>query len=227
MSSPAANPTMSTTGQYELEAESDGGVSIHSYSSEVSRSYIDDGQHGGWARDQPNIPGPLHLPNEPNPFAPSPHPSDIPNPFSPPLHPPDASNPFAPDYTPALSNLIADLSVVEAGVTTEYITRWQETVNTVQTSFETSTIQTAYRSCMGPFYESLPQWNALTECDDEVKLALYRNFLLLRDWGMSYSVLEGQLDQLPEEDDLVETIVSFLLEISGILQRSKSQSTGV
>jgi hypothetical protein len=59
-----------------------------------------------------------------------------------------------------------------------------------------------------------------------IPYTLYRNHILLRDWGASYAVLDGQLDQLPKEaEDVTETILLFLTEISTILISSKTMKS--
>lgn len=130
-----------------------------------------------------------------------------------------ALSPFAPDYTPSLSDLLADLSVVESRAVPEYIEQWQDALITS----EDHSIQKTYHSCMEAYYNMLPIWLNSPECEEDVRRILYRNYMLLREWGMAYGVPEGQLDQLPEDaEDLTETIFSFLLEISKLLVESKS-----
>ncbi|KAH8716762.1 hypothetical protein GQ44DRAFT_775894 [Phaeosphaeriaceae sp. PMI808] len=47
---------------------------------------------------------------------------------------------------------------------------------------------------------------------------MYQDYLLLLEWGDSYFVEEGQLDQLPDAaNEVFETIITFLKEISTIL----------
>jgi hypothetical protein len=126
---------------------------------------------------------------------------------------------LAADPTLALTKQIAQLSAVDTSANVESVTQWQRTLKTDPA--EISSVQTLYDSCLDYYYTMLPVWLKSTECKEEVRRTLYRNYVLLRDWGISYSVLEGQLDQLPEEaDDLVETLLSFLHEISQAL-RSK------
>ncbi|KAF2822665.1 hypothetical protein CC86DRAFT_81272 [Ophiobolus disseminans] len=130
---------------------------------------------------------------------------------------PDIS-PFAPDYTPKLSDLLANLSVVETGAVLEYINQWQDSSSNGRDPSKNSSIQTEYLSSMNAYHSMLPIWLKAPECDEGVKRVLYRNHVLMYDWGMAYRVPEGQLDQLPDgADDLFETIHAFLLEISDIL----------
>lgn len=76
---------------------------------------------------------------------------------------------------------------------------------------------------MDVYLNMLPLALNSSECTEDVKRMLYRNYAFLRDWGSSYAVSKGQLDQLPEDAaDVVETIVSFLLEISEVLVERKS-----
>ncbi|KAH7092467.1 hypothetical protein FB567DRAFT_588744 [Paraphoma chrysanthemicola] len=96
------------------------------------------------------------------------------------------------------SGRLADLQAIEDAADTRFIVQWQE--KTVDTSHASGSSTVA------------------TECDEESRRKLYRNYVLLRDWGMSYSVSQGQLDHLPSEaEDLIETICYFLNELVEIL----------
>jgi hypothetical protein len=117
------------------------------------------------------------------------------------------------DLIPALTERVAQLSAVDS----EFLAKWQQSLNTGPA--ELSSIQVVYNSCLSFYHTMLRVWLKSAKCEEEVWRILYRNYLLLRDWGISYSVLEGELDQLPEEaDDLVETLLSFLHEIYEVLK---------
>jgi hypothetical protein len=105
----------------------------------------------------------------------------------------------------------------------DFIMQWQNATRTGQDTTEDVTIQTIYHACMECYHFMLPAWYKALGGKDALKHTLYRNHILLRDWGASYAVLDGQLDQLPKEaEDVTETISSFLIEISTILIHSKN-----
>jgi hypothetical protein len=132
--------------------------------------------------------------------------------------------PIGSGYALPVSNLLADLSLVENEVLPkgDFITQWQDATRTVEDAAEEITIQKIYHACMECYHVMLPSWYKALGGKDAIKHALYRNHILLRDWGTSYAVLDGQLDQLPKEaEDITETILSFLVEISTILIQSE------
>jgi hypothetical protein len=134
-----------------------------------------------------------------------------------------SSNPFTADYTPNLLGLLADLSFVESRAlpTTDLITQWQESTSSRQDLPEGPTIQKAYQLCLKCYNVMLPIWQS---SEENVKDTIYRDYVLLYDWGAAYAVREGQLDQLPEEaSDLSSTILMFLEEILIIINERKQQ----
>jgi hypothetical protein len=132
---------------------------------------------------------------------------------------------FSSSHGLSVANLLADLSLIENEVLPkgDFIMQWQNATRTGQDTTEDVTIQTIYHACMECYHFMLPTWYKALGGKDALKHTLYRNHILLRDWGASYAVLDGQLDQLPKEaEDVTETISSFLIEISTILIHSKN-----
>jgi hypothetical protein len=137
-------------------------------------------------------------------------------------------SPSKPSYALPVADLLSDLSLIENEVLpkADFITQWQEAMGARQDTTEGITVQMIYHACMECYHAMLPSWYTALEGKDAVKHALYRNHILLRDWGASYAVLDGQLDQLPKEaEDITETILLFLTEISSILISSKTMKS--
>jgi hypothetical protein len=131
-------------------------------------------------------------------------------------------------YALPVADLLSDLSLIENEVLpkADFITQWQEAMGARQDTTEGITVQMIYHACMECYHAMLPSWYTALEGKDTVKHTLYRNHILLRDWGASYAVLDGQLDQLPKEaEDITETILLFLTEISTILISSKTMKS--
>jgi hypothetical protein len=134
-----------------------------------------------------------------------------------------SSNPFTADYTPNLSGLLADLSFIESRALpkTDLIAQWQESTSSRQDLPESPSIQKVYQLCLKCYNIMLPIWQS---SEENVKDTIYRDYVLLYDWGAAYAVREGQLDQLPEEaSDLSTTILMFLDEIFIITNESKQR----
>jgi hypothetical protein len=130
------------------------------------------------------------------------------------------------DSSDALSvgNRLSDLSLIENKLlpNEDFVTQWQNAMRTGQSVTEEITIQTIFHACMKSYDTMLPSWDRILEGRDVIKDVLYRNRILLSDWGAAYAVLDGQLDQLPKEaEDVIETVLSFLTEVSTILVNSK------
>jgi hypothetical protein len=137
-------------------------------------------------------------------------------------------SPSKPSYALPVADLLSDLSLIENEVLRkgDFITQWQEAMGARQDTTEGITIQMIYHACMECYHAMLPSWYTALEGKDAVKHTLYRNHILLRDWGASYGVLDGQLDQLPKEaEDITDTILLFLTEISTILISSKTMKS--
>jgi hypothetical protein len=137
-------------------------------------------------------------------------------------------SPSESSYALPVADLLSDLSLIENEVLRkgDFITQWQEAMGARQDTTEGITIQMIYHACMECYHAMLPSWYTALEGKDAVKHTLYRNHILLRDWGASYAVLDGQLDQLPKEaEDITETILLFLTEISTILISSKTMKS--
>jgi hypothetical protein len=133
-------------------------------------------------------------------------------------------NPF--DSIDALSvgNRLSDLTMIENELlpNEDFITQWQNAMRTGHSVTEEITVQTVFHACVKSYDTMLPSWDRILEGRDAIKHTLRRNHILLHDWGAAYAVLDGQLDQLPKEaEDVIETVLSFLTEISTILVNSK------
>jgi hypothetical protein len=132
--------------------------------------------------------------------------------------------PFHTSYTLPVTDLLADLSAVEQEVFPEehFIMQWQNATKTRHDKMEEVTVQTIYRACTECYRVMLPSWYKALVGKDDIRHIIYRSHILLRDWGTSYGVSDGHLDQLPlEANDTTETILSFLIEILTILTNSK------
>lgn len=76
---------------------------------------------------------------------------------------------------------------------------------------------------MDCFRVMLPDYYGALHNEPTLQDTLYRNCILLYEWGVAYSVDDGQLDQLPPEaKDMTDAVLSFLAEISTILIQSKA-----
>jgi hypothetical protein len=134
------------------------------------------------------------------------------------------NNPFDSSYALSVGDLLSDLSLIENEVlpNEDFITQWQTAMGTGHNATNEITVRTVFHACMKSYDTMLPVWYKALEDKEAVRHTLSRNHILLSDWGASYAVLDGQLDELPKEaENVTETVLSFLTEVSTILTNSK------
>lgn len=132
------------------------------------------------------------------------------------------------DWLPADLRIVANNTAQTRPTTIEYdtfseenfVTQWKNATS------EDREIQVTYHHCIQRYGDIFAKWSGVFEQEIAVKQSLHRTHALLGDWGEAYDVMDGQLDQLPNEaKDLTETILAFLVEIITILEESKRSQT--